>query len=227
MFIPAIDLKGGQVVQLVQGKRLALASDDGSAAWLDVADIDPEDDGALAAWLADDSVPKVLHDAKGPMLALAARGWKLTGLERDTALSAYLARPDQRSYDLADLTLRYLKRELRQDAVDADQLSFDAMDDTTASDTAMLTARAVLDLADVEVAVLDRGREVSDLERRPHPGVLAHRDAAAEDQGLRAAADRREAGPHDDVVRTGGGQLDGADLALAGGPEPEGTRPNG
>jgi phosphoribosylformimino-5-aminoimidazole carboxamide ribotide isomerase len=28
MFIPAIDLKGGQVVQLVQGKRLALASDD-------------------------------------------------------------------------------------------------------------------------------------------------------------------------------------------------------
>jgi phosphoribosylformimino-5-aminoimidazole carboxamide ribotide isomerase len=28
MFVPAIDLKGGQVVQLVQGKRLALASDD-------------------------------------------------------------------------------------------------------------------------------------------------------------------------------------------------------
>lgn len=28
MFIPAIDLKDGQVVQLVQGKRLALASDD-------------------------------------------------------------------------------------------------------------------------------------------------------------------------------------------------------
>ena len=54
-----------------------------------------------------------MHDAKGPMLALAARGWTLAGLERDTALSAYLARPDQRSYDLADLTLRYLKRELK------------------------------------------------------------------------------------------------------------------
>ena len=38
------------------------------------------------------------------MLALAARGWPLRGLDRDTALSAYLARPDQRSYDLADLT---------------------------------------------------------------------------------------------------------------------------
>ena len=59
---------------------------------------------------------KVLHDAKGPMLALAARGWPLRGLVSDTALAAYLARPDQRSYDLADLTLRYLKRELKQGA---------------------------------------------------------------------------------------------------------------
>ena len=52
------------------------------------------------------------------MLALAARGWPLRGLVSDTALSAYLARPDQRSYDLADLTLRYLKRELKQGATD-------------------------------------------------------------------------------------------------------------
>ena len=60
----------------------------------------------------------MLHDAKGPMLALAARGWSLRGLVSDTALAAYLVRPDQRSYDLADLTLRYLKRELRTDAAD-------------------------------------------------------------------------------------------------------------
>ena len=37
----------------------------------------------------------------------------LGGLAVDTALAAYLVQPDQRSYDLADLTLRYLKRELR------------------------------------------------------------------------------------------------------------------
>ena len=43
-------------------------------------------------------------------------GWPLAGLDRDTALSAYLARPDQRSYDLADLTVRYLKRELQAGA---------------------------------------------------------------------------------------------------------------
>ncbi|MGF9756658.1 DNA polymerase I [Microvirga sp. 0TCS3.31] len=127
---------------------VAVATREGQAAWIDVAEIGADDDAAVATWLADPERPKAIHDAKGPRLALAARGWELAGLEVDTALAAYLVQPDQRSYDLADLTLRYLKRELRQDAVDADQLSFDAMDDTTASDTAMLTARAVLDLAD-------------------------------------------------------------------------------
>ena len=92
-----------------------------------------------------------MHDAKGPMLALAARSMPMAGLERDTALSAYLARPDQRSYDLADLTVRYLKRELRQGSVDDGQLSLDmgdaSMGDNGAGETAMLHARAVLDLA--------------------------------------------------------------------------------
>ena len=140
---------------------VALATDDGSAAWFDAADLGPADDAAVAAWFADASVPKVLHDAKGPMLALAARGWPLAGLQSDTALAAYLVRPDQRSYDLADLTLRYLKRELRQGAADDGQLSLDALDgaDTTgAAETAMLNARAVLDLAEaLDSAVEETG----------------------------------------------------------------------
>jgi DNA polymerase-1 len=127
---------------------LALAAGASAGAWIDVPEISPEDDAALAGWLADESRPKVLHDAKGPTLALAARGWELRGLAVDTALAAYLVQPDQRSYDLADLTLRYLKRELRQDTGDADQLSFDTLDDTGTSDVAMLTARAILDLAE-------------------------------------------------------------------------------
>jgi DNA polymerase-1 len=128
---------------------LALATGAGAAAWVDPAALTPEDDQALAGWLADAAAPKVLHDAKGPMLALAARGWTLTGLERDTALSAYLARPDQRSYDLADLTVRYLKRELKHGPVDdGDQLSLDGLDDDTVGETAMLQASAVLDLAE-------------------------------------------------------------------------------
>lgn len=138
---------------------VSVAAESGDAAWIDVAELGPDDDAALAAWLADDARPKALHDANGPSLALAARGWRLGGLEVDTALAAYLVQPDQRSYDLADLTLRYLKRELRQDAAaDADQLSFDAIDDTATSDAGMLTAKAVLDLADaLDGAVEEHG----------------------------------------------------------------------
>ena len=140
---------------------LAVAAADGTAAWFDAAEVTPADDAAVAAWLADAARPKVLHDAKGPMLALAARGWPLAGLQSDTALAAYLVRPDQRSYDLADLTLRYLKRELKQGEADDGQLSLDTLGDegdSAAADTAMLHARAVLDLAEaLDTAVEEHG----------------------------------------------------------------------
>ena len=138
---------------------MAFATGDGAAAWLDVDRISPEEDATVAAWLADAAMPKVLHDAKGPMLALAARGWTLAGLERDTALSAYLARPDQRSYDLADLTLRYLKRELKAgEPADQGQLSFDDLGTDSTGDASMLQARAVLDLAEaLDTELEERG----------------------------------------------------------------------
>jgi DNA polymerase I len=126
---------------------LALATTDGTAAWIAADQLDPADQEALGAWLADPKQPKVLHDAKGPLLALAAWGLPLAGLDRDTALSAYLARPDQRSYDLADLTVRYLKRELKQGGADDGQLSLDGLADENAGEVEMLHARAVLDLA--------------------------------------------------------------------------------
>ncbi|HXH79152.1 DNA polymerase I [Nocardioides sp.] len=158
---------GERVAVAVQGSwragtgevvSVALASGPAAAAWIDVTEISPEDDASMAGWLADSAQPKVLHDAKGPALALAAHGWELCGLAVDTALAAYLVQPDQRSYDLADLTLRYLKQELRQDTGDADQLSFDTLGDTGASDVAMLTARAILDLANaLDDAVEEHG----------------------------------------------------------------------
>lgn len=154
---------------------LALATGDEAAAWLDAEQITPEDDEVLATWLADERFRKVLHDAKGPILAMAARGWRLAGLERDTALSAYLARPDQRSYDLADLTLRYLKRELKLAADDDGQLSFDSVGDDAAGDTAMLQAWTVLELAAALDEELDqRGgtRLLGEIEL-PLIGVLA------------------------------------------------------
>src|SRR5690349_14011572 len=92
---------------------VALATADGPAAWFDPAGLDDTDEPAVALWLADPERPKVLHDVKPALLAFAARGWELAGVANDTALAAYLAKPDQRSYDLTDLALRYLQRELR------------------------------------------------------------------------------------------------------------------
>lgn len=140
---------------------IAFALGDGRAAYVDAAKLTPEDDKALGDWLADDARPKVLHDAKGPLLAMAAHGWVLRGVASDTALAAYLVRPDQRSYDLADLTVRYLKRELRAEA-EPDQDSLFAADDDPAGDgvvaTAALHARAVLDLAEaLDKAVEEHG----------------------------------------------------------------------
>jgi DNA polymerase I len=92
---------------------LALATPDGAGAYLDPATLTEDDDRALAGWLADPGQAKAMHDAKGPIHALAARGLELDGLTTDTALAAYLALPGQRSFDLADLVLRYLAKELK------------------------------------------------------------------------------------------------------------------
>nr|WP_243732040.1 DNA polymerase I [Nocardioides ochotonae] len=172
---------------------IALATPDG-AAWFSVADLDTADTSALAGWLADPAQPKVLHDAKGPMQALAAFGMPLAGLARDTAISAYLARPDQRSYDLADLTVRYLKRELRQGGADDGQLSLDGLDgldDGSAGELEMLRASAVLDLA----AALDE-----DLEERGGTRLLedielplVHLLGAMERTGIAVDSDHLEA----------------------------------
>ncbi len=80
---------------------MAIAAPDGHGAHLDPAQLTEADERALAAWLADPGHPKVLHDAKGPMHALVARGLPLAGLACDTALAAYLALPGQRTFDLA------------------------------------------------------------------------------------------------------------------------------
>jgi len=144
-----VTVHGGWGAGTGEVRGLALAAADGQAAWIDAIEVTPDDDAAVESWLGSPARDKVLHDANGPILALAARGWPLRGLVSDTALAAYLVRPDQRSYDLADLTLRYLKRELKQGSADDEQLSFDSVEGVSdVADTAMLHARAVLDLAD-------------------------------------------------------------------------------
>ncbi|MFG1606349.1 DNA polymerase I [Actinoplanes sp. NPDC049265] len=138
---------------------IAVATGDGPAAWFDPAALDESDEQAVAAWLADPERPKVIHDAKPATLAFRAHGWALAGVRVDTALAAYLAKPDQRSYDLTDLALRYLKRELRVDAPDDGQLTLDLTggeQDQAAEQNVMLRARATLDLADTLTEELSR-----------------------------------------------------------------------
>jgi DNA polymerase-1 len=127
---------------------LALANTSGAAGWFDPTTLTADDAAAWHAWLADPKHPKALHDAKGPLLGFLERGWTLAGLTSDTQLSAYLVRPDQRSYDLADLTVRYLRRELRNEEAGNGQLSFDDIEGGPAADATMLRARAIADLAD-------------------------------------------------------------------------------
>ena len=137
---------------------LAIATGDGPAAWFDPAALDESDEKAVAAWLADPDRPKIVHDAKPASLAMRAHGWTLAGVRVDTALAAYLAKPDQRAYDLTDLALRYLKRELRVEEPQDGQLTLDGLggDQGVAEENVMLRARATLDLGDVLTEELSR-----------------------------------------------------------------------
>ena len=136
-------------------RTVAIATAKGPAAWLDVAELTPADQGAFERWAADPAVPKVLHDAKGPLLALRARGIELAGIEHDTALAAYLVKPDQRSYDLADLVLRYLRRELGDEGEPSGQMTLDT-GERAGADAAMIRARAILELAEALDTDLER-----------------------------------------------------------------------
>ncbi|WP_114204180.1 DNA polymerase I [Janibacter anophelis] len=129
---------------------LGLATAEGEAAYVDLTSLAGDDEAALRAWLADSRRGKVLHDAKGPMLALASSGLPLEGLVVDTAIAAYLVRPDQRSYDLADLAVRHLGRDLSGGDEPADQgmLDFSA-DDSEVGRAAMIRAAATAELAPV------------------------------------------------------------------------------
>jgi DNA polymerase-1 len=126
---------------------IAIAVPD-AAAYLDPTTLTEDDDKALGSWLSDPAHPKALHDAKGPMHALAARGLDLAGLTSDTALAAYLALPGQRSFDLADLALRYLNRELRDATPPTGQLTLDVPGDAEIATALAQRALATRELAD-------------------------------------------------------------------------------
>ena len=172
-----------------EATALALAGPE-DAAYLALQDLDPADEVALRTYLSDAEQAKAVHGGKEAIAGLEVAGLMVEGVVSDTALAAYLARPDQRSYDLADLSLRYLKRELRADGEESGEqesgassqgeleLSFDADggDDAraAAARSAMVRARAVHDLADAldeELADEEEQHLLRDVEL-PLVGVL-------------------------------------------------------
>jgi DNA polymerase-1 len=127
---------------------IAIATPDGAGAYIDPIALTPDDEHALSAWLASEHRPKALHDAKGPSHALAAHALGLDDLTSDTALAAYLALPGQRTFDLSDLSLRYLGKELADPGADNQQLTLDGSGEEEAALSLVRRAAATLDLAD-------------------------------------------------------------------------------
>jgi DNA polymerase-1 len=133
-------------------KAVAFAAADGEGAYVDVTAMDEADDRALARWLAEAKIRKIGHDLKVSLHAVRARGWTFAGLSMDPALAAYLARPGQRTFELNDLALRSLHRELRSEAGEGDgQLSLldggaDELEQKEIADE-LVKARAVFELA--------------------------------------------------------------------------------
>lgn len=183
---------------------VAIATADGKGGYIDTTTMTAEDEAALGSWLADPAAPKALHEAKNAIHDLAGRGWQLAGITSDTALAAYLVRPGQRSFALDDLSLRYLRRELRAETVEQQQLSL--LDDTEGVDdqavqTLILRARAVADLADALDAELERIDSVSLLAEMELPVQTTL--AAMETAGIAVDTDKLEELQHEfgDAIR--------------------------
>ena len=182
----------GDLTGLALAQAAGDADESSPAAFIDPVSLTEADEQALASWLGDESAAKAMHDAKGPIHALAARGWALRGLTSDTALAAYLALPGQRSFDLADLALRYTSRELGGAPAASGQLTLDMAEEEQEGATALAQrALATAELADaLDGDLAKRGATdllaevelplVSVLARMEHAGIAADAEHFAE-----------------------------------------------
>jgi DNA polymerase I len=140
---------------------LAIVAADGDGRYIDTAALTPDDEAALASWLADPGPPKAVHEAKLMMHALAGCGWTLRGVSSDTASAAYLLRPEQPSMALNDLLIHHMRCALPTETSERQGPSEQAVQ------ALILRACAVLDLADVldeELARIDSSSLLSRVE---------------------------------------------------------------
>ncbi len=139
---------------------IAIAAEGGDAFWCEPAQLGPTDDAALAKWLADPAQGKVMHAAKGAMLAFGARGMAIDGLQADVELSAYLVLAGQRALTVSDLVERFLHTTLPTSDGSGGQLTFEVDDGTANREAFAAQARAILALSAVLSTQLEeRGGE--------------------------------------------------------------------
>lgn len=137
---------------------VAVSDQEGACAWFDPAMLGPDDELAFSQWLADESRLKVMHSAKGPILAFAARGLQLRGLAADTELSAYLVLAGQRALNLPDLVQRFLRTTLPDTQTNSGQLTLEVDDGQGAREALAVSARAIAALAqELHKQVEERG----------------------------------------------------------------------
>ncbi|MBU4213248.1 MAG: DNA polymerase I [Actinobacteria bacterium] len=201
-----LDVRGSGSPSAGDAWGVAIADGAGAAVAYDLAEIAPSDERALAEWLADPGAPKAVHAAKQAWHALTGRGLPLDGVVFDTELAAYLCAPDRRGYDLADLAVAHLNRELGSSGgAEAGQGALDLeLDGADEGRRAAVRAQAVVDLAVVLGAELvDRGADhlLTDLElplqvvleRMEHVGIAVEDEylgllERSFDQAVRTAA---------------------------------------
>jgi DNA polymerase-1 len=121
---------------------IALALSDEEAIWLD-------DAAAADDLLGDAKVAKVAHDAKEIAVARRRAGGAFAGLAFDTHIAAFLLDPAPGRYDLEELSVRYLDRELpaAKPPDSGGQLSLD-VEAAGAAEASSAHAAALLPLAD-------------------------------------------------------------------------------
>jgi DNA polymerase I len=140
----------------VRVAAIALAAADRDPVSSDLGVLEPGDLDALAELLADPTRPVVTHDLKALDHAAHARGWRLSGVEVDTVLAAYLINPEQRTFDLERLALQHLQKSVAssEPADGGEQLTLEVVEDEAWEERA-LAAEATLELALYLGGVLD------------------------------------------------------------------------
>ena len=155
-------------------EAIAFVNSTGESVWCT-----PTEGGStLTKWLAS-SAQKIMHDAKGPMLAFRAMGTPLNSVAFDTAIASYLVSPGGRNFELTDLVMRYLGKSLDADTSGASaQLSLDASLEVS-GDSLARSARATLDLSEFLKLELQKrgGQQLFDQVEMPLVPLLAEMES--------------------------------------------------